>query len=302
MEIKKNIISSILIFTIVNCIAQPNPGFENWHTEYSYQVPDSWQTYNMLSLTLPPNPLSAFKASGLDTHSGNYSLKLKSIFVNNNPAPGSIDDTIGGTYTAKIIVNPYSTLFGFPYVGRPEKLEFWAKYFPIGNDIAGAGVVLQKWNGSGHDTIASGEIEIMETVSYTLFEFTLTYFSEALPDTAAIAFVVSRHPATARVNSTLYVDDISLTGWVGIDEKEVNKDKVKVFPNPAKDNITIFTEIKDASNVLIVDITGKPLARYVINDFSAKINTSMFNDGVYFYYISDKKDRVLFRDKFDVIK
>ena len=51
--------------SIVNCNAQPNPGFENWTTTFGIEDPDSWQTSNFLALLSPPNPLSTFRAKDM---------------------------------------------------------------------------------------------------------------------------------------------------------------------------------------------------------------------------------------------
>lgn len=189
---KKTTTIIILFLTILNCIAQPNPGFENWHSEGFYEVPDDWQTGNILSNTSPPNPLFAFKATGIDKHSGTYALKIKTAFVNNNPAPDIISDTVGFVFTGKILVSPVSMKFGFPYTGRPEKFGFWSKYNPVGNDTGDARVILMRWNGITRDTIAFGETNINSTPSYTFFQFNLDYCSTLIPDSLAIVFSSSK--------------------------------------------------------------------------------------------------------------
>ncbi len=286
-----------------NCIAQPNGGFENWSNVNNYQDPDNWQTFNILSIVSSSNLLSAFKATGVDKHSGNYALKLKTISVISNPNPQMLPDTIGDVFTGKITISPPSLMYGFFYTGRPEKLEFWSKYMPVGNDTGGARVILRKWNGTAPDTIATGETNIIATGAYTLFQINLMYSSTALPDTATIIFASSKSAAIARVGSTLYLDDVAFTGWVGIDDfRTSTANKVKIFPNPAKDNLSIFVQIDDAKNVQVVDSSGKLVGVYKIQNSGAKINTSTFAEGVYFYEIRDKKDMILTTEKFNVIK
>ena len=293
---------TILVAAISNCKAQANGGFEDWITVSGVQEPSGWQTLNFLSLLIPPNPLSAFKASGVDKHSGNYALKLKTVFFNNNPIPSEIGDSTGGTFTGKLILAPPSIKLGTPYTGRPASLEFWAKYIPVGADVAGAYVSLRKWNGISTDTIASGYIEFDSTLSYTFFQVNLIYQSSASPDTLTIGFTSSYKKATTRVGSTLYVDDVALTGWVGIDEYANYTDKVKIFPNPAKENITINAQIEAADKVQVVDVSGKLMGVYKIQNYSTNINTGVFAEGIYFYQIRDKQNRVLTNGKFNVIK
>ena len=292
---------SLLTF---NCLAQPNGGFENWSTIFNIQEPNNWQTFNFLSMTTPPNPLSAFKATGIDKHSGNYALKLSTIFINNNPdSTLFIADTMSGVFTGKISVSPITVKYGFPYTGRPEKLDFWAKYTPVGNDVGVALVLLLKFNGAGRDTIAVGTKVIHATPGFTMFQDTLIYKQAGLPDSASILFSSSKSIARARVGSNLFVDDVVFTGWVGIDESRMSEtDKVQLFPNPAKENITIVAKIEEADNIQIIDASGKLVGDYKIQNYGANINTSAFAEGFYIYKIHDKKNKILTKGKFNVVK
>jgi hypothetical protein len=304
MGYKILLVSFIVFFlTLVNSVAQPNVGFENWSVEYSsYENPDGWQTGNFLSLLNPPNPVSAFKAIGSDAHSGFYSLKVKSIHLVNNPWPDLLEDTTGAVFTGKIYPSPFSYKYGFPYNGRPEKLQLWAKYFPVGTDTAGVAVVLQKWNGTSRDTIAGGKIKILSTPIYSFIQVDLTYFSNNLPDTAAIILMPSQNGLFARVNSTLFVDDVLFTGWVGIDEQNGETNKVKAFPNPAKGSVNIQSDIEGASNVEILDVSGKIVGKYKIQNSQVNINTVLFPPGNYFYELLNNNGKALARGKFSVIK
>ena len=300
------IISAILtsnfqLLTLI-CCAQPNGGFENWNLQYSYENPNGWQTLNFLSVIHPSNTVSVFKATGIDKHSGNYALKLKTVFVSSNPAPGGIDDTIGRIFTGKIIISPPSIQYGIPYTGRPEKLEFWCKYTPVGNDTGGAAVILSRWNGTGRDSIAAGLSLITATTTYTKYSVDLTYNSTALPDTIVIAFASSYLKIRARVGSTLYLDDVALTGWVGIDEHIVSDEKVQLFPNPSKDYVNIFAQIEEAEDIQVVDASGRAMGQYKIQNYKANVNTSAFAEGIYLYDIRDKKNKILSKGKFNVVK
>jgi len=298
---------AVTLFFLVACgiltiPAQPNGGFEDWHTEYSFQTLDNWQTLNILTMLTPPNPISAYKATGLDKHSGNCALKIKTIFISNNPAPNFIDDSVGLVFTGIVNYSPPLQKLGFPYTGRPEKLEFWSKYIPVGNDSGGAFVYLRKWNGNTQDTIAFGKTYLAATGTFTLFQTHLTYYSNALPDSAVIIFGSSLKLGHTRVGSTIYIDDVAFTGWVGIDEQNTYREKVKIFPNPVRDNVTISAMIDDAENIQIVDVSGNLFGTYEIRNYKSCINTSSFAGGFYICVILDKKDKILFQDKFSVIR
>lgn len=299
---KLMIISVILIFApTFQGKAQPNGGFENWSTVYTLQEPDNWQTLNFVSLN-PPNPLSAFKATGIDKHSGNYALKLKTVYFDNNPFPSDIGDSTGAIFTGKITLSPFAYKYGFPYTDRPEKLEFWSKYSPVGGDTAGALVILKKWNGIESDTIAIGGVNINATNGYSPFQVDLIYYSDELPDTAIIGFAASKTPLVARLNSTLYVDDVIFSGWVGVKESDKNAELVKIFPNPASDNVNILSSIEASDNIQVSDVTGKIVGRYKIRNSEANINTKAFAEGIYIYEIRNNTDRMLCKGKFYVVR
>jgi len=224
------------------------------------------------------------------------------VYFNDNPFPSEIGDTTGGVFTGKITISPFAYKYGFPYTGRPEKLEFWSKYTPVGGDTAGAIVILKKWTGIESDTIAIGGININATAGYTKFTVDLVYYSTELPDSAVIGFAASKMPEIARINSTLYIDDVIFLGWVGTDQYDKNADLVKIYPNPASDNLNIVASIETADNIKVSDITGKIMGVYKIRDYETNINTGLFSDGIYIYEICDNKDRILNKGKFNVFK
>jgi hypothetical protein len=287
---------------ILNNNAQPNPSFENWVTAFNYEVPESWQTLNFLQFTLPPNPLSVTKAVGIDVHSGNYALKLKTIQITTNPAPQILDDTMGLIFTGLINISPVYYKQGFPYTSRPDKLTFWFKYLPVGSDTGGVRVQLKKYYDSTTHIVGQGEVNINQNLTYTQLVVDITYNTDDIPDTCSIIFASSKSIQVARVGSVLYVDDVALSGWVGIDEHQKPTEKVTVFPNPAKDNITFELKMEEAKSIRINDIAGKKIDVFFINNSNVTINTSGYQQGIYLYEIVDKNNELLTKGKFNVVK
>lgn len=300
----KHIITIIgILFVLINgTSAQPNGGFENWSTEFSYETPDGWQTFNALIYSTPPSPLSAFKVSGIDKYSGNYALKLKSVQVYNDVITNLFGDTAGGTYTGKIIYTPFAFKYGFAYAGRAEKLEFWSKYHPVGSDTAGAIVFFSKWTGTSTDTIAVGVISIPSTPIYSLFQMNLEYYSEQTPDSATIFFYTSQNAQRARLNSTLFIDDVLLSGWVAVDENKLKTIRVKAFPNPASESITIEVQQADAAKVRITDVSGRLTGEYNLINKNIRIDTRNYSNGLFFYEVLESKGRALAKGKFNIVK
>lgn len=281
--------------------AQPNGGFENWTNEFGYENPDDWQTLNFLSLSNPPSELSAFKAVGSDKHSGNYALKLKTILVDDDQFPALLGDSVGGAFTGKINFSPFFYKFGYPYTGRPEKIQFWAKYQPVGNDTAAVAVMLRKLNGTLHDTVAFGVMKIAPSPVYTFYQLNLEYNFDILPDTAIIAFYPSGDTSFARINSTLFIDDVLFTGWVGIDESK-GLGALKIAPNPAKDYFSVCgaTSCTEMS-IHIRDISGNLLIRTPLQKADSGVNVSNLPTGLYIYEIYSK-NKITARGKLNIVK
>ena len=296
------VIYFILICGTFFCKAQPNGGFENWTTVLNIIEPENWQTYNFFSLVDPLTPVSATRVSGLDKHSGIYALKIKSIYIPNNQFSSYIGDTAGGAFTGNFDFTPFQINWGFPYIERPARLEVWSKYLPLGNDTAGAAVVLKKWVGNKTDTIAIGKLFINQTLAYTKYEVNLAYYSSEIPDSAVIVFLASKEPSSARINSTLFIDDVVFAGSVGIDKPNKTDGIVKISPNPSKDEVNIKSSFPNSDIIKIINITGKIIGEFKIYDNEFNINTSTFAAGIYYYEIQDNRAKNLYKGKFNVIK
>ncbi len=300
---KKVVLIFLLLFFIIQKnVAQPNQGFETWTSSFNYEVPTDWQTLNMLYFVAPPTPLSVTKAVGIDVHSGNYALKLQTVEVSNNPLPEIINDTMGVMFTGLVNLSPVYYKYGYPCACRPAQLNFWYKYLPVGIDTGEVKIILKKAIGGVSYTIGYGSASLYQTLTYTQMITDIDYFSNEIPDSCVITFASSKGKASARPGSTLFLDDIEFSGWVGIAEPEKSEEEVKVYPNPAKENITFELKIAAAKSIRINDITGKNIAIFSINNSSVNINTSTYQQGIYLYEIEDKNDALLTKGKFNVVK
>ncbi|MGB3947154.1 MAG: T9SS type A sorting domain-containing protein [Bacteroidia bacterium] len=294
------ICTQIFLFIFLFSNAQPNPGFEDWEVQYGYECPVGWQTLNILA-QLPSNSPSVFKVSGIDKHSGNYALKLKTVFLATNPIPNLVFDTAGAVFSGFINPSPLYFRRGFNYSGRPEKLNVWYKYFPVGLDSGSVGAILTKWNGVKQDTIAIADSSISYNPVYKFLQVDFLYLSDEVPDTATIVFASSRLSDNVRVNSTLFVDDVSFSGWVAVDEY-VNGALISVFPIPAKEEVHFKIDVKENIQINIFDIVGKQIGKLNGNDKELTLDTKNYVSGVYFYELIDKKNSLLTRGKFTVEK
>jgi hypothetical protein len=146
-----------------------------------------------------------------------------------------------------------------------------------------------KWNGSQRDTIlfktdtipviANGSIIPIQWNTYSANLKDL-YKQVILPDTAWIRLSNTDNPGK---NIKLFADNISFSKWtVGLTEPETNL--VNIFPNPASDRLTIFTNgTAKPDRFLLVDITGKQFAieAYTISADQYSISVNKVPDGLY---------------------
>lgn len=280
--------------------SQPNGGFEDWEMEFGNESPVGWQTLNFLC-AFPFNPPSATKASGIDKHSGNYALKIKTIHIITNPAPEILYDTIGGAFVGSINLSPLYLKRGYPYTGRPKTLNLWFKYFPVGEDRGSVGAVLTKWNGTKSDTIAISDTSVYYNPIYSLIHLDFTYLSDQFPDTAVVILASSRRSNESRINSTLFVDDVEFSGWVGVNDYDI-KNKVTVYPNPAKDELHIKLNSNQKLRINIMDTAGKSVESIALNNNEITVDVKKYPSGIYFYEIIDEKNGVINRAKFTVVE
>lgn len=296
----KRFFTLIFIFSFFLSFAQPNPGFEDWEMEFGQESPIGWQTTNFLC-AFPLNAPSAIKASGIDKHSGNYALKIKSVHLVSNPAPNILSDTLGAAFTGTINLSPLYLKRGYPFSERPEKLNIWYKYFPVGNDDGTIGALLTKWNGVKRDTLAIADSLIHYSPTYSLLQVNFNYFSDEIPDSATIVLLSSTSTAGARVNSTLFVDDVSFSGWVGMNDYN-KKNRFSMYPNPSKDELHFKFNSDEKLKINIIDATGNLLITSIVSDRGVTIDTRNYCSGIYYYEITDEKNSPITRGKFTVVQ
>ncbi len=92
-----------------------------------------------------------------------------------------------------------------------------------------------------------------------------------------------------------------LSTLVGVNEQSMAKNEVKVYPNPASDKINI-TGISTESYLVIFDVNGKLMERARLKKNNTSINTSNYENGIYFYQITALTGKPVGKGKFIVSK
>jgi hypothetical protein len=87
-----------------------------------------------------------------------------------------------------------------------------------------------------------------------------------------------------------YVDDVTVIACNGLGVGELNDAyKIKVYPNPANENVTFIAYLPEKQNgsIEIYNMMGSEIAGYVLKQGDNKLNipTVSFNEGIYLYKV-----------------
>lgn len=295
---------------------QPTWDFESWTGSGASIEPTGWISGNAITGFPFNNPQSVFQETTAGkVHGGTYSMKLVTVDLSNNPDPSTIPDPMGAVFPGQISISPLGLKDGFAYAGRPNSVEFWYQYAPVGGDSASAFVLLSKWNSTTNmrDTVAVGGTVIKTAAnSYVQGSFTLLYLSATLiPDSMRIYFTSTCYTSLTcgTAGSTLWVDDITFTGWNGVNEN-ISSAGITVYPNPASDMVQISVDaLKEAHGVNVYDAMGKMVCCVHLSDAGngmnrkvGKIDATHLAAGVYSYSVTDKSGNMLRAGSFNVAR
>lgn len=303
---KKQILSLIAGMSLVAGLSAqafiPNSGFETWgQTVGEPQQPQGWISLNLFASPLfnASNPTFVTAAGTPDNYQGTYSCRIETKTLVQNPDTNTIPWTSGYVMTGAFSLSTPYIRPGYATQQRPQTFTYYAKYSPVASDSAWALVMLTHWNGSTRDTIGWG-YDLMPTAvaSYTQRNINMTYLSPNAPDTCLIWFSASSL-VTPQVGSVLWVDALSFTGFVGMDEA-TNTSDVSVYPNPSN-NVTFFDVTgNDAIEVVAYDMTGREVKRTPIVNKHAELSAYQLSVGTYTYTILNNAGEVMSRGKFSI--
>jgi hypothetical protein len=92
------------------------------------------------------------------------------------------------------------------------------------------------------------------------------------------------------------------TPTVGVDEQTIALSGVSLYPNPAKNEVTVETRLTENNSIKILDVTGKLISDNSFTSNKITLSVSNLDNGVYFYNILDVAGNVLHSNKFVVTK
>ena len=219
-------------------------------------------------------------------------------------------DTVGLACLGKINLLPPGLTFGAAIaISRPSYLTFSSKDSAMAGDSAFVLAYLTKWNSvtMPHklDTISSGKWgESSAGSAWASHTITMNYnplYSAVIPDSQQIFVSSSIYMrGGAKIGSKYYVDAFCWDCQAGIKEYQDNA-SIAVFPNPTSNEIN-FNSTVNASYVEVMDITGRKLGMYLMQNNKVKVQTESLTSGFYLYDVLNEKKEIISRGKFEVSK
>ena len=330
---KKIYLSLCLLVAALSTQAQLlNPGMETWRTYSSggttpvnCEVPTNWygidsiiiadgQAFgSALSLSDTNWHRQVFKDSGANAHGGTYSAKLvtklQSTYL--GKFPGIISNAKANiTITPGLpapTVSPITYTGGTATTLRTTSVSAWVKYNPASTaDSAELTVSAYGSLGSVTDTlVGSGFVKIGPNASFVQVTAMVNYTTTAyFVDLVRIGFASSCDTTHAAINSTLWVDDVTMGGvaqTISVNDVHSAGNVVNVYPNPAMNIIHMDGQQNEAVTFTLVSITGQVVATA---SFTGKgiADVSMLPSGLYFYTIADNAGNLTQRGKVSISK
>ncbi len=218
---------TILICTIATAFSvsaysqqQPeNAGFESWEdVGLNIDEPVDWSSIKTSDGGSFINQIAPYIwDKSTDAHTGTYSVKLYNAAVLTTVASGIVTNgrvhaEMSGTGWA--FTDTGNDAWRTPFTQKPDSVVIWAKYTPVGGDVAQVKALLHTGTAKIPDAAQSNWISLAQidipnsTPTWTRFSAPFNYFNSTTPQ--YILFVVSAAGTSAHVGSIAYFDDLEL--------------------------------------------------------------------------------------------
>lgn len=81
-----------------------------------------------------------------------------------------------------------------------------------------------------------------------------------------------------------------------------NQEGMKIYPNPASQQVTVIGDFKNGYRLLLFDVTGKQIKNYSLIEKNTTIDISAIIDGFYLYRIVDEKQNAVESGKIQIVR
>jgi hypothetical protein len=275
-----------LLFGAIQAHSQmSNAGFENLNASGSIQY---WGNTFIQAVWIDSNGISHsdsividqnFCQSSNDAHTGSKSMEMRNAFnyTQNKGISG------GAWYSTDTLQSPYTTFV--PVQTLPTHLNFYYKYFPVGNDTASASIEVYDLNTT---LIGSAIIHLSGGITnFTAVNLPISYTASDTAGLVLIHFLSSSRDSNAQFGTRFLVDDVSFTTPNYLNEYTHNTQFI-CCPNPSNTFISI-TPCEGVHSISIANSLGEIVFKQKSN-FN-DIDVHHLANGVYFLHINTAKGK-----------
>ncbi len=249
----------------------PNKNLDKWN-EVVIPNPKDWVSTNQIIFDFLGESSPNNSELVADAHSGARALKLETIDIFGDLLVGgalSIDYEIFDVNTD--IDNPAPS---FTVSKNHNALEGFYKFTKVGTD---SGIIKVDMFKSGAKVGTGTGYFTSNTSTYTAFSVPITYTnSTSIPDSCMIQMYSGLEDADNNAGTTLWIDDLSLTGGTN-SIQNLNNNLLAVIPNPSKGLITISANNEEIVYASIYALEGKLITTQVVNNQTATLDLSNLN-------------------------
>ncbi|MFI5171015.1 MAG: T9SS type A sorting domain-containing protein [Chitinophagales bacterium] len=303
MKIRLLLSSTFICLISVAYSQLPNGGMEAWSvytsvaTGLTCDVPDAWDIPDKIGCDLDITDRVTTKET-VNVHGGTAAARLETkllnIFGTDYGIPGTITTgVIGVTFTPDLTP---SVTGGCSVSAAYDALEGYFQYSPAGSDTMNITILMF----SGTDTIGGGVYRNgANTPAYTLFECPIFYPLGGTPDKMQIIITSSGSFATPEVGSVLFIDDMEVTGGIGIEDWNGYGMKRNIYPNPATDYININNPATSDVTMEVYNLNGQKVDVQTLSPEMNSINLESYASGIYTFRLIDNGS-IVYSNKFVV--
>lgn len=321
---KKIVLAIFLLLATQYLMAQsniplPNGGFEVWQAKMgagippiNYEEPLQWTTSDTIgAITGDAKNVNVIKVSS-PKKSGNYAIKLSTIKMQTG-IPGFPDTLSGILASSNSIFNALASQpkGGFPFSAKAKSFKgFYAYQHGFARPDSAAIFVLLKSKGQtvGAATTLLGN----SPTANLLYPFSMDFYiadSTAQVDSVFIVLTSSNYDNdkfAGAINSQLVLDDLSITTSSDNTNSMYNPAAVldvRMFPNPAYNDISFENKSAEDVSVLLISSTGAKVLGFSLKaQEKQKHNIEHLAAGNYIYLVKNKHNKLVNGNTLVIVK
>lgn len=224
-------------------------------------------------------PGNTWKRTGLAAVTGSYSVMIENTAASNT----FVDELIGPAIDMTKIAGPNLELgFYAAYAKRTstsnDKLEVY-----VSTDCGKTWIMRKLFSANNLSN------KIIETGNFVPTSSQWIQQTVPLANYASIQNLLWKFTFTSNGGNNIYIDNINITGSLGVKEDAMNKLNLAVYPNPANENSVVSFDLDERKQITVSvqDVLGRTLTTLFNGTLGAghyeyPVTGSKFSAGIYF--------------------